>query len=67
MVVLFGRDKSMISPYLRNVFASGVLERGSVVARNATTAADEKTYQVESFNLDAIISVGSRVNSDLRS
>jgi hypothetical protein len=39
------------------------LEREAVVAENATTAADGKTYQVEFFNLDAIISVGYRVNS----
>ena len=60
---LFGRDKSVISRHLRNVFNEGELERPSVVAKNATTAADGKTYQVEFFNLDAILSVGYRVNS----
>lgn len=60
---LFSRDKSVISRHLRNVFQSGELEREAVVARNATTAADGKTYQVDHFNLDAIISVGYRVNS----
>lgn len=60
---LFGRDKSVISRHLRNVFAEGELERQAVVAKNATTAADGKTYQVEYFNLDAILSVGYRVNS----
>jgi prophage maintenance system killer protein len=60
---LFGRDKSVISRHLRNVFTSGELERASVVAENATTAADGKSYQVEYFNLDAIVSVGYRVNS----
>lgn len=60
---LFGRDKSVISRHLRNVFKEGELERAAVVAKNATTAADGKTYQVEFFNLDAIISVGYRVNS----
>jgi prophage maintenance system killer protein len=45
------------------VFASGELRRKAVVAENATTAADGKTYQVEYFNLDAILSVGYRVNS----
>lgn len=60
---LFERDKSVISRHLRNVFKEGELERGAVVAKNATTAADGKTYQVEYFNLDAIISVGYRVNS----
>lgn len=60
---LFERDKSVISRHLRNVFKEGELERTAVVAKNATTAADGKTYQVEYFNLDAIISVGYRVNS----
>ena len=62
---LFDRDKSVISRHLRNVFESGELEREAVVAKNATTAADGKTYQVEYFNLDAILSVGYRVNSKL--
>ena len=63
MADLFGRDKSVISRHLRTVFATGELEREAVVAKNATTAADGKTYQVEYFNLDAILSVGYRVNS----
>jgi len=63
MAKLFRRDKSVISRHLRNVFTSRELERKSVVAKNATTAADGKTYQVEHFNLDAILSVGYRVNS----
>lgn len=60
---LFGRDKSVISRHLRNVFTDEELVREAVVAKNATTAADGKTYQVEYFNLDAILSVGYRVNS----
>ena len=60
---LFERDKSVISRHLKNIFYTNELERESVVAKNATTAADGKTYQVEYFNLDAIISVGYRVNS----
>jgi hypothetical protein len=60
---VFGRDKSVISRHLKNIFESNELERGSVVAKRATTAADGKTYQVEFYNLDAIISVGYRVNS----
>ncbi|RMX15936.1 hypothetical protein EBQ34_05040 [Vandammella animalimorsus] len=63
MAEVFGRDKSVISRHLRNIFAEGELERASVVAKNATTAADGKTYQVEYYNLDAILSVGYRVNS----
>lgn len=60
---LFERDKSVISRHLRVIFATGELKRAAVVAKNATTAADGKTYRVEYFNLDAIISVGYRVNS----
>lgn len=63
MAELFGRDKSVISRHLKNIFTSNELEITSVVAKNATTASDGKTYQVEYFNLDAIISVGYRVNS----
>lgn len=63
MAEVFGRDKSVISRHLRNIFAEGELERASVVAKNATTAADGKTYQVEYYNLDAILCVGYRVNS----
>ncbi len=60
---LLGRDKSTISRHISNVFAEGELHAGSVVANFATTAADGKTYQVEHFNLDVIISVGYRVKS----
>jgi hypothetical protein len=63
MAKLFERHKSVISRHLRNVFSSGELVRDAAVAKNATTAADGKTYQVEYFNLDAILSVGYRVNS----
>jgi prophage maintenance system killer protein len=60
---LFERDKSVISRHLRNIFQAHELKRKSVVAKNATTAPDGKTYMVEYFNLDAILSVGYRVNS----
>ncbi len=60
---LLGRDKSTISRHIANVFAEGELERSSVVAEFATTATDGKTYRVEHFNLDVIISVGYRVKS----
>lgn len=63
MTDIFGRDKSVISRHLKNIFTDGELEREAVVAKNATTAADGKTYQVEFYNLDAVISVGYRVNS----
>src|SRR3990172_9335057 len=61
METLFQRDKSVISRYLNNFFRSGKLAKKAVVAFFATTAADGKTYQVEYYNLDAIISVGYRV------
>lgn len=60
---LFGRDKSVISRHLKRIFEDRELSRKSVVAKNATTAVDGKTYEVEYFNLDVIISVGYRVNS----
>ena len=60
---VFGRDKSVISRHLNNIFKEAELVKNAVVAKNATTAADGKTYQVEYYNLDAIISVGYRVNS----
>ena len=60
---LFQRDKSTISRHIKNIFEEGELETNSVVANFATTAADNKIYQVEYFNLDVIISVGYRVKS----
>lgn len=60
---LFGRDKSVISRHIRNIFNEGELAELSVVAKNATTANDGKTYDVDYYNLDMIISVGYRVNS----
>jgi hypothetical protein len=63
MADLFQRDKSTISRHIKNIFYEGELDRNSVVANFATTAADEKTYQVDYYNLDVIISVGYRVKS----
>jgi len=60
---LFERDKSVISRHLKNIFKDNELDKNSVVAFFATTASDSKTYKVEYFNLDAILSVGYRVNS----
>ena len=60
---LFQRDKSVISKHLKNVFEEGELIPDSVVANFATTAADGKTYQVDYYNLEAIIAVGYRVKS----
>ncbi len=63
MAELFQRNKSTVSRHIKNVLASGELQRDSVVAENATTASDGKTYSVAYYNLDMIISVGYRVNS----
>ena len=65
MAILFGRDKSTISRHIKNIFEEGELQAPSVVANYATTATDGKTYQVDYYNLDVIISGGSRVKSHL--
>ncbi len=63
MAELFERNKSTISRHISNVFNEGELVRDSVVAKFATTASDGKTYQMDYYNLDVIISVGYRVKS----
>ena len=63
MAELFQRNKSTISRHIKNIFSEGELVRESVVANFATTASDGKTYQVDYYNLDVIISVGYRVKS----
>lgn len=60
---LFKRDKSVISRHIKNIFKEGELSPNSVVAKFATTAKDGKTYKVDYYSLDMIISVGYRVNS----
>lgn len=60
---LYGTTKNNISIHMRNIFNDGELSRGSVVKKILTTAADGKRYNVTHYNLDAIISVGYRVNS----
>ncbi|TES89936.1 MAG: cell filamentation protein Fic, partial [Desulfobacteraceae bacterium] len=63
MSELFQRDKSVISRHIKNIFSEGELKPEGVVANFATTAADGKSYQVDYYNLDVIISVGYRVKS----
>lgn len=63
MAELFGRDRSVVTRHLRNVFKEGELDREAVCAKFAHTAADKKSYEVEFYNLDAILSVGYRVSS----
>lgn len=60
---LYQRDKSTISRHIKNIFKEGELTPYAVVANFATTASDGKTYQVDYYNLDVIISVGYRVKS----
>ena len=63
MAELFQRDKSVIGKHVRNVFKEGELAKEAVWAKFAYTASDGKTYQVDFYNLDVIISVGYRVRS----
>ncbi len=60
---LFNRDKSGISRHIKNIFQNDELDKTLVVAKIATTAKDGKTYQVEYYNLDMVISIGYRVDS----
>ena len=66
---LFGRDKSVISRHLKNIFSSGELKRDMVVAKIATTTkhgaikGKTQTKSVDYYNLDVILSVGYRVDS----
>ena len=63
MAELFQRNKSTISRHIKNILECGELSADSDVAFFATTANDNKVYNVQYFNLDMIISVGYRVNS----
>ena len=63
MADLFQRDRSVIGKHIRNIFKEGELQKESVWAKFAYTAADGKTYDVDYYNLDVIISVGYRVKS----
>ena len=66
IAIVFGRDKSVISRHLKNIYKEGELQQISTVAKNATVQLEGKrnvTREIEYYNLDAIISVGYRVNS----
>ena len=63
MTELFQRDRTVIGRHIKNIFNEGELQKDSVCAKFAHTADDGKTYQVEYYNLDMIISVGYRVKS----
>src|SRR5699024_3049834 len=63
---LFGRDRSVVSRHLKNIYETGELERHRTVAKNATVQREggrEVVREIEYYNLDAIISAGYRVNS----
>ncbi len=60
---LFQKSKSTISEHIKHIFEEGELDEISVIRKFRTTAADSKTYQVDYYNLDVIISVGYRVKS----
>jgi len=63
MSELFGCTPDNIGVHLKNIFAGGELEANSVTEKISATAADGKNYLTNFYNLDAIISVGYRVNS----
>ena len=63
MAELFEVQKAAISKHLKNIFESGELLEESVVSKMETTASDGKRYNINYYNLDAIIAVGYRVNS----
>ena len=63
MAELFGRERSVVTKHVRNAFREGELDPAAVCAKFAHTAADGKTYQVDHYNLDVVISVGYRVKS----
>ncbi|MCW5910232.1 MAG: virulence RhuM family protein [Cyclobacteriaceae bacterium] len=63
MAELFGVDRSVVTKHLSNIFSDSELDENSVCAKIAHTAADGKKYNTNFYNLDAIISVGYRVNS----
>ena len=63
MAELFGVSVPTINEHLKNIFASNELEENSVIRKFRITAADGKQYNTQFYNLDAIISVGYRVNS----
>jgi hypothetical protein len=60
---LFSVERSVITKHLRNIFKEGELDKNAVCAKFAHTATDGKTYNTQYYNLDAILSVGYRVNS----
>lgn len=63
MAELYSRSKKTISEHLKNLFEEGEISMDSVVRNFRTTAADGKNYDVQHYNLEAILAVGFRVKS----
>ena len=63
MAELFGCSTDNISLHLKNIFLDGELDKDAVTEKFSATASDGKNYLTQFYNLDAIISVGYRVNS----
>lgn len=63
MANLFGTKRQIITKHLKNIFLSGELQENSVCSKMEHTAQDGKSYQVKFYSLDAVISVGYRINS----
>ena len=63
MAEVFGVTKQNVSYHLKDIFKTGELDENSAVKKILTTASDDKKYKTNFYNLDAIISVGYRVNS----
>lgn len=63
IALLFDKGRSTITEHLQNIFQSGELQEDSVCRKIRRTAADGKEYATKYYNLDAVISVGYRVNS----
>jgi len=62
---LYQSSKANVSEHIKNIFEEGELEEDSVVRKIRTTAADGKTYAVNHYNLDMIISLGYRIKSSI--
>jgi prophage maintenance system killer protein len=61
--ILFGVERSVIAKHIANILKNEELDKNAVCAKFAHTAEDEKTYQVQYYNLDVILAVGYRTNS----
>ena len=62
MAELFGKDRDTISEHIQNIFKEAELSHNSVARKFRVTARDGKSYEVNYYNLDVVISVGYRVN-----